>query len=71
MDLPLGASMLMSSEMALTSIEQFIAELIEKEFLFAISLLSTTIQDGGMKEVMLICVTVFNATLYCIEKSID
>ena len=50
LDLPLKAFMFTSLEMALTSIEWFIAKLIGKEFMFAIFLLDTTIQDGGMKE---------------------
>jgi len=40
----------MSSEIALTFIEWFIAKLIEKEFISTLSLLGTTIQDGSIKE---------------------
>jgi len=41
--------MLISSEM-LASTKLDIAEKLRKEFVFAISLLGTTIQDGSMKE---------------------
>ena len=50
MDLPLSSSILMSSEKALTSIEWDIAKILIEEFIFAISLLDTIIQDNGMKE---------------------
>jgi len=42
--------MLISSEMLLASTRLDIAEKLRKEFVFAISLLGTTIQDGSMKE---------------------
>ena len=50
MVLPLGASMLMSSNTPLISQGLDMAEVEAKRFVFAISLLDTTIQDGGMKE---------------------
>ena len=50
LDLPLGLSMLTSSEMALTSSKWCIAKVWKEDFIFANSLLGTTIQDGGMKE---------------------
>ena len=50
MNLSLGSSMLISSEMLLASTRLDIAEKLRKEFVFAISLLDTTIQDGSMKE---------------------
>ena len=50
MVLPLGAFMLMSSNTPLISQGLDMAEVEAKRFVFAISLLDTTIQDGGMKE---------------------
>ena len=50
MYLLLSLSMLMSSEETLTSIKWDIAKMLKKEFIFAISLLDATIQDGGMKK---------------------
>ena len=50
LDLPLVLSILMSSERLLTSTELDIAKMLKGKSLFAISLLGTTIQDGGMKE---------------------
>ena len=49
-DLPLVSSILTSSERLWTSTELDIAEMLQGKNLFTISLLGTTIQDGGMKE---------------------
>jgi len=49
LDLPLGSSMLMSSDTLLVSLRLDIAEGV-KLYLFAISLLGATIQDGGIEE---------------------
>ena len=49
-DLPLGAPICISSETPLESAGLDMAEGIVKEFIFAISLLGATIQDGGMRE---------------------
>jgi len=46
-DLPLGSSMLMSSKMQLASTGLIIAEVVKRWFIFAISLLGATMQDGG------------------------
>ena len=48
--LPLGTSIWVSLETALDLKGLDIAEIKEIIFVFAISLLDTTIQDGGMKE---------------------
>ena len=50
MVLSLEASMLISSDTPLISQGLDMAEVGAKRFVFAISLLDTTIQDGGMKE---------------------
>ena len=50
MVLPLEASMLMFSDTPLISQRLDMAEVGAKRFVFAISLLDTTIQDGSMKE---------------------
>lgn len=50
MDLPLSLSMLMSSEVIQSFFEVDIADIKKKMYLFAISLLCITIQDGIMKE---------------------
>ena len=49
-DLPLGAPIYISSKIPLKSAGLDMAERIVKEFIFTISLLGTTIQDGGMRE---------------------
>jgi len=49
-DLPLNRSILMSSDPLLISVRQDIAEGDLKGFIFAISLLGTTIQGGGTRE---------------------
>ena len=49
-DLPLGAPIWISSETQLESARLDMAEEVIKGFMFAISLLGATIQDGGMKE---------------------
>ena len=49
-DLPLGALIWISSEIPLEFIRLDMAEEVVKEFIFANSLLGTTIQDSGMKE---------------------
>ena len=49
-DLPLGAPIYIFSKIPLKSAGLDMAERIVKEFIFAISLLGTTIQDGGMRE---------------------
>lgn len=49
-DLPLGTPIWISSETLLESIRLDMAEEVVKEFIFANSLLSTTIQDSGIKE---------------------
>jgi len=48
MNLPLGASIGISSELALDSTGLDMAEVKVKMFEFTISLLDTTIQDGSM-----------------------
>jgi len=55
--------MLMSLEEILVSIEQDIAEILKKEFIFTISLLGTTIQDGGIKKEAIVYHTL------CLRKS--
>jgi len=50
LNLSLKAFMQTSSKILLSSLELDIAKVVEKEFLFVISLLGTTIQDGGIKE---------------------
>jgi len=50
LDLSLEAFMQTSSKILLSSLELDIAKVVEKVFLFAISLLGTTIQDGGIEE---------------------
>ena len=47
LDLPLSSSMFISSDMLLTSTGCDIAEKKGKEYIFALSLLHATIQDGG------------------------
>ena len=49
LDLPLGLSMLMSSNTLLVLLRLDIADKV-KWYLFTISLLGTTIQDGGIEE---------------------
>ena len=49
LDLPLGLSMLMSSDTLLVSLRLDIAEEL-KGYLFTISPLGATIQDGGIEE---------------------
>ena len=49
-DLPLGTPIWISSETPLESIRLDMAEEVVKEFIFANSLLSTTIQDSSIKE---------------------
>jgi len=49
-DLPLGAFICISSKTPLKSARLDMAKGIVKEFIFAIFLLDTIIQDGGMKE---------------------
>jgi len=49
-DLPLGASIGTSSELALDFTGLDMAEVEVKMFEFTISLLGATIQDGGMRE---------------------
>jgi len=50
LDFSLGVPMLTSFVLLLISLGQDIAEEVTKRFLFTISLLSTTIHDGGKKE---------------------
>jgi len=51
LDLPLGASMLMSSEIQLGSIECNIVDFwVEKKVVITNSLIGTTIQNGGTRE---------------------
>ena len=50
MDLPLGASIGTSSEIALDFTGLDMADMEVKMFEFTISLLGTIIQDGGMRE---------------------
>ena len=50
LDLLLSLFMFISLEMLLTSTEYNIAEKNRKEYVFALSLLDATIQDGGMRE---------------------
>jgi len=50
MDLPLGAPIGIFSEPALDSTGLDMADVEVKMFEFTISLLGTTIQDGGMRE---------------------
>ena len=50
MNLPLGAPISTSSEIALDSIKLNMADVEVKIFKFTISLLDTTIKDGGMRE---------------------
>ena len=49
-DLIFGSSMLMSFEKLLIFTRFDIAEILRKDFIFTISLLGTTIYDGGIKE---------------------
>ena len=50
MDLFYGSSILISSKTLLASTRLDIIKKLRKEFVFIISLLDTTIQDGSMKE---------------------
>ena len=64
MVLLLGTSMLMFSDIPLISQRLDMAEVGAKIFVFTISLLGTTIQDSGMKEID--SRSFFSLLLYCL-----